>query len=314
MQRDGSTHDPSSTGRGREHDDGPGHTEYRGAERGTEQSGSQGRRYGSQRSEENQMYGGRAGYGQHDQPRHQGSGQDSGQGSGQGSQRGYGQSGSGQQSDDGQRSNPQDRHQPNQRGSQQGSQQGSHQESQQGRQQGYQYGEETVGPGDYGQGAARPESDIGQRSTGYGRSDTGITGHGQSRHGEAFGERRIRGVFSGKAPKGYTRSDERLHEDINERLMHDPNIDPSDIEVKVEKGEVTLSGIVDSRHDKFEIEELVDRVMGVKEVNNNIKVDRGSKSRSGSGADSSGMSTGGATAGTKSSSDGTTSSKRASSR
>src|ERR1044071_1427135 len=58
------------------------------------------------------------------------------------------------------------------------------------------------------------------------------------------------GPFAGKGPKNYLRSDERIEEDINERLTEHSMIDASDIEVAVENGEVTLRGYVDRREDK----------------------------------------------------------------
>ncbi len=51
----------------------------------------------------------------------------------------------------------------------------------------------------------------------------------------------------GRGPKGYRRSDDRIREDINDRLTDDPFIDASEIDVKVASAEVTLSGTVDSR-------------------------------------------------------------------
>lgn len=77
-----------------------------------------------------------------------------------------------------------------------------------------------------------------------------------------------------KGPRNYTRSDERIAEEVNERLMHAESLDPSDIEVSVDKGEVTLVGSVSDRHDKFEAEWIADSVMGVKDITNRIRVRR----------------------------------------
>jgi osmotically-inducible protein OsmY len=76
----------------------------------------------------------------------------------------------------------------------------------------------------------------------------------------------------GKGPKGYTRSDDRIKEDVNERLSDDPHIDASDIDVSVEKGEVTLTGTVDSRSAKRRAEDIVESLSGVKNVENRIRV------------------------------------------
>ena len=59
-----------------------------------------------------------------------------------------------------------------------------------------------------------------------------------------------RGSHRGRGPKGYRRSDERIRDDINDRLTDDPHVDASEIEVMVVEREVTLSGHVNSRFEK----------------------------------------------------------------
>src|SRR5690606_24651157 len=86
--------------------------------------------------------------------------------------------------------------------------------------------------------------------------------------------------FFGMAPKGYTRSDERIYEEVCERLARDGHIDPSDIEVKVSEGEVILEGSVDDRRAKHHAEDIVDDVFGVKDVVNQLRVDRNRSSTS----------------------------------
>lgn len=81
-----------------------------------------------------------------------------------------------------------------------------------------------------------------------------------------------RGRFAGRGPKGYLRSDERILEDINEQLMRHPDVDASEIEVKVKEGEVTLTGTVNQRHCKYMAEDISERVSGVKDVRNEIRV------------------------------------------
>jgi len=80
------------------------------------------------------------------------------------------------------------------------------------------------------------------------------------------------GRFFGFGPKNYRRSDERITEEVNDRLYRHPDIDASDVDVTVKEGEVTLSGTVDSRRAKYLAEDLCDQVMGVKEVNNQLRV------------------------------------------
>jgi osmotically-inducible protein OsmY len=91
------------------------------------------------------------------------------------------------------------------------------------------------------------------------------------------------GGFTGRGPKGYHRSDERIREDVCDRLSDDPYIDASDIEVTVRNGEVMLSGSTHSREDKRHSEEIAESVSGVVDVQNNLRVSRFDKPGPGSG-------------------------------
>jgi hypothetical protein len=85
--------------------------------------------------------------------------------------------------------------------------------------------------------------------------------------------------YRGRGPKTYHRSDDRIHEDVCERLTDDWSVDASDIEVAVREGEVTLSGSVPSREQKWRAEDCVERVAGVREVINRIHVNRTERER-----------------------------------
>lgn len=76
----------------------------------------------------------------------------------------------------------------------------------------------------------------------------------------------------GRGPRGYSRSDDRIREDVSDRLTDDAYIDASDIDVRVEKGEVTLAGHVDDRHAKRRAEDIAESVSGVGHVQNNLRV------------------------------------------
>jgi osmotically-inducible protein OsmY len=76
----------------------------------------------------------------------------------------------------------------------------------------------------------------------------------------------------GRGPRNYMRSDDRIREDVNDRLTDDNWIDASDIEVTVSQGEVTLSGLVDDRMTKRRAEDIADDVSGVRHVQNNLRV------------------------------------------
>lgn len=75
-----------------------------------------------------------------------------------------------------------------------------------------------------------------------------------------------------KGPLNYRRSDSRIAEDVNDRLMLDDELDPSAMEVRVEAGEVILTGIVQTRYEKRLAEHLADLVPGVKDVDNRLAI------------------------------------------
>lgn len=77
----------------------------------------------------------------------------------------------------------------------------------------------------------------------------------------------------GRGPSDYTRSDERIREDVNDSLTHDWQLDASHIRVTVSEGEVTLDGFVHSRGGKRRAEDLAHDVTGVGHVQNNLRVD-----------------------------------------
>lgn len=80
------------------------------------------------------------------------------------------------------------------------------------------------------------------------------------------------GQFRGKGPKGYTRSDERIREDLCDKLSDEGELDASDISVSVAGGEVTLDGHVSDRQAKRRAEDIADRCSGVSHVQNNLRV------------------------------------------
>jgi hypothetical protein len=92
------------------------------------------------------------------------------------------------------------------------------------------------------------------------------------------------GSFAGRGPRNYQRSDDRIREDVNERLTADARIDASDIEVRVQNGEVTLSGTVNDGRTRRLAEEIIEDMPGVRDVHNDLRVNRG---QWGSGGDQS---------------------------
>ena len=96
---------------------------------------------------------------------------------------------------------------------------------------------------------------------------------------EEADQRRLRdeqraGQYSGRGPRGYRRSDERIREDVNERLTDDSFLDATNIEVSVDSGIVTLTGTVNNRSDKRRAEDLAESVSGVSDVSNQLRVNR----------------------------------------
>lgn len=85
------------------------------------------------------------------------------------------------------------------------------------------------------------------------------------------------GPYSGVGPRNYNRSDERIQDDVNDRLTWHGYLDARDIEVKVNDGLVTLDGSVDSRRAKRMAENIADNVSGVKDVNNNLSIREGGR-------------------------------------
>jgi hypothetical protein len=92
--------------------------------------------------------------------------------------------------------------------------------------------------------------------------------------GAGRGEQRsdMPGGHRGKGPKGYTRSDDRIREQVSEVLADDDHVDATQIEVVVRNGEVILTGTVPDRRMKRMAEDCVERVSGVKDVQNQIRV------------------------------------------
>jgi hypothetical protein len=84
--------------------------------------------------------------------------------------------------------------------------------------------------------------------------------------------------YSGRGPKGFKRSDERIQENVSEALYYHKDIDASEIEVGVKDAVVTLSGSVGNRFQKYLAEDVADSIPGVEEIRNRISVKKGALS------------------------------------
>jgi hypothetical protein len=80
--------------------------------------------------------------------------------------------------------------------------------------------------------------------------------------------------YRNRGPLNYHRSDARISEDINDRLLLDEDIDPSAMLVRVDNGKVRLEGTVETRFEKRLAERIADGVAGVTDVENQLKIGR----------------------------------------
>lgn len=92
--------------------------------------------------------------------------------------------------------------------------------------------------------------------------------------GDEDAARRRERDYSGHGPTGYVRSDERILEDVNDALTDDWGVDARKIQVTVRDGDVTLDGTVPSRAQKRRAEDCVEDLSGVKNVQNNLRVEQ----------------------------------------
>ncbi len=143
-----------------------------------------------------------------------------------------------------------------------------------GRMRGGQGGQRGYGNG-YGNDSGSDDRAY-EHFTGASERDSMNRGYGGA--GGSAMARRARQV----GPKGYQRSDERIREDLCERLALSSRVDVREVEVSVSAGVVTLSGTVQDRQQKYRIEDMADEVFGVKDVHNQIRVTREMAGRSGS--------------------------------
>jgi len=122
------------------------------------------------------------------------------------------------------------------------------------------------GSGNYGDGGASSTGGYDQR---WRSRNPGSLG--EDTFTREYAAREMRGRYR-TGPKGYTRSDDRIREDICERLMLADSIDSSEASVSVKDGKVTLEGTVPTRSMKHAIEDVADHTAGVQDVDNRIRV------------------------------------------
>jgi hypothetical protein len=105
--------------------------------------------------------------------------------------------------------------------------------------------------------------------------------------------RRRQDQHRGRGPRNYTRSGDRIREDVSDRLTDDWHVDATEIEVTVSGTEVTLTGTVTSREQRRRAEDIAESVSGVTHVQNNLRVKNSEQSMSGSGTNANQSASGG---------------------
>jgi hypothetical protein len=145
--------------------------------------------------------------------------------------------------------------------------------------------------GGYGSPGQRWQSGYGgdgeQRSQGYGTHAGYGSQGGYGPQGEAHWPQSSwaqQGRARKRGPKGYKRSDERIREDLCERLMESDFIDSSEVTIEVNGGKVIMDGTVPERRMKHAIEDMAVATSGVTDVENKVRVEEHSAAGGWSGS------------------------------
>ena len=85
------------------------------------------------------------------------------------------------------------------------------------------------------------------------------------------------GAHAGKGPRGWNQRDDRLIEQVSERLMEDRLLDARNIAVEANSGVVTLSGSVPGASDIAHAEMLARGTAGVTEVRSQLTIRPGER-------------------------------------
>lgn len=104
----------------------------------------------------------------------------------------------------------------------------------------------------------------------------GETGYGEGGYYNQIENWKILGPHTGKGPCGYHHSDERILKEICDRLMQrliqHGKLDARQIQVRVENGQVTLEGRVQSQHARYIVQETAASVPGVIDIHNHLHI------------------------------------------
>ncbi len=84
---------------------------------------------------------------------------------------------------------------------------------------------------------------------------------------------RASGPYTGYGPADYQQpEDERIMEEVNERLMQHGRLNARGISVVVEDGKVSLQGVVSSERDRRVAEDVAELVPGVRRVYDRLRI------------------------------------------
>lgn len=95
-------------------------------------------------------------------------------------------------------------------------------------------------------------------------NDTSILGTQDRQQGQQ--------TYAGLGPRDYRRNDDTIRDEVNGILTRHGGIDGREIQVQVRNGEVTLTGTVLNRRMKLLTEQVIDRVSGVKDIHNQLRI------------------------------------------
>ena len=132
------------------------------------------------------------------------------------------------------------------------------------------FGDPSRSPGPW---SGSPESWYGQQGNWGSEGAAFGSQRGQPGGNYGYGQRQEFGQQR-QTPKGYTRSDERIRDDVCEHLYRNHDVDVANVSVEVKGGAVTLEGTVPDRRMKHRIEDICEQCIGVSDVENRIRVSR----------------------------------------
>lgn len=85
------------------------------------------------------------------------------------------------------------------------------------------------------------------------------------------------GPYTGRGPSNYRRSDDRIKDEVCQRLTRHGQIDARKIQIDVSEGVVTLRGSVGDRRMKRITEDTIESIPGVQDIHDELTVQKASQ-------------------------------------